>query len=217
MSALLYKEMHLFASPITYFFLLFALMTLLPGYPILLGAFFVSFGIFQSFQIGRETNDVLYTVLLPIAKHDAVKARFLFICTIEILAFVIMALITALRMTLLADNPVYLGNALMNATPLFLGFACVVFAAFNWFFVRGFYKTAHNIGRPFIMFIIATFVIVFVGEALHFLPGLEWLNDPHGAEMGLQLAVFAVGIIIYAGVTFAAYRRSAYLFEHVDL
>ena len=82
MNRLLTKELKLFAAPLTYFFLAFSLMTLIPGYPILMGSFFVCFGIFQSFQLGRETNDVLYTVLLPIKKSDAVKARFEFVVLI---------------------------------------------------------------------------------------------------------------------------------------
>ena len=35
MKKLLTKELKLFAAPLTYFFIAFALMTLLPGYPIL--------------------------------------------------------------------------------------------------------------------------------------------------------------------------------------
>ena len=65
MTRYLYKELHLAASPISWWFLAGALMTLLPGYPILVGSFFICFGVFQSFQHARESNDVLYSVLLP--------------------------------------------------------------------------------------------------------------------------------------------------------
>ena len=51
MNKLLKKEYCLSASLLTYLFLTFGAMTLIPGYPILMGAFFVSVGIFQSFQI----------------------------------------------------------------------------------------------------------------------------------------------------------------------
>ena len=44
------KEMRLSASVLSYLFILFGLMFLLPGYPILCGVFFVTLGIFQSFQ-----------------------------------------------------------------------------------------------------------------------------------------------------------------------
>ena len=40
MKRLLHKELRLSAAPVTYYFLAFALMTLIPGYPILVGGFF---------------------------------------------------------------------------------------------------------------------------------------------------------------------------------
>ena len=75
MSALLRKEMRLSASILSYLFLGFAFMTLLPGYPILCGVFFITLGIFQSFQNAREANDIVYSALLPIAKRDVVKGK----------------------------------------------------------------------------------------------------------------------------------------------
>ena len=65
---LLRKEMKLSASVLSYLFIAFGLMFFLPGYPILCGVFFVTLGIFYSFQNSRETNDIIYSILLPIAK-----------------------------------------------------------------------------------------------------------------------------------------------------
>ena len=75
---LLRKEISLDASPLGYLFIAFGLMFLIPGYPILCGAFFVTLGIFQSFQSMREANDMVFSALLPIAKMDAVKGKYLF-------------------------------------------------------------------------------------------------------------------------------------------
>ena len=69
MKNLLIKELRLPTSILSWLFLAFAAMTLIPGYPILLGSFFVCLGIFQSFQTIRENNDVLYTVLLPVERR----------------------------------------------------------------------------------------------------------------------------------------------------
>lgn len=68
MKKLLYKELRLTAAPITYLFLAFALMTLIPGYPILMGGFFITLGIFYTFQTARESGDILFTALLPCKK-----------------------------------------------------------------------------------------------------------------------------------------------------
>ena len=80
MNALLKKELRLSALLLTYLFIGFAVMALIPGYPILCGVFFITLGIFQSFQTARETNDILFSALLPFAKRDVVKGKYLFVC-----------------------------------------------------------------------------------------------------------------------------------------
>ena len=179
MTNLLTKEFKLCASPLSWIFLAAAGMTLLPGYPILMGAFFVCFGIFHSFQSGREANDVLYTVLLPVRKEDFVRAKFAFTCFIQLLGFVLMAVLTALRMTVLAGGKAYESNALMNATPLFLAFALLIFTAFNCLFLDGFFRTAYKLGIPFLCFGIATLVLIFIGILMTAL-----LNHPNPAGSG---------------------------------
>lgn len=89
MNKLLKKELRLTAAPITYFFLTFALMTLIPGYPILVGRFFITLGIFYTFQMARESNDILYTALLPCKKQDVVRAKYTFCVLIELLGWLL--------------------------------------------------------------------------------------------------------------------------------
>ena len=96
---------------------------LLSGYPILMGPFFVCLGLFQSFQMAREANDTMYTVLLPIKKADAVAAKYRVVCFFELISLALMAVCTVIRMTVLGHSIVYEKNALMNATPVFLAFA----------------------------------------------------------------------------------------------
>ena len=216
MKNLLIKELKLSTSPITYFFILFSLMTLLPGYPILLGSFFVSFGIFQSFQNSRENNDILYTILLPVKKSDTVKAKFAFVCFIEIVSFIIMTILTFLRMTLLSELTPYVNNALMNANPPFLSFVLIIFGIFNIVFVRGFFKTAYKIGVPFIIFIVITFVVIFIAESLHFFPNLHALNLTSISEVSYQWLITLFALIVYLILTFIAYINSQKRFEKVD-
>ncbi|MBQ5756516.1 MAG: ABC-2 transporter permease, partial [Erysipelotrichaceae bacterium] len=127
MKALIKKELRLSASILAYLFIAFGFMTLIPGYPILCGVFFITLGLFQSFQYAREANDIVFTALLPVAKHDVVKGRFLFTVFIELCGFLLMAAMTLVRMTLLADSVIYRHNALMNANPFFLGMALLLF------------------------------------------------------------------------------------------
>lgn len=214
---LLYKELRLSASPLTSLFILFGAMALLPGYPILAGGIFVCLGIFYSFQSARETNDILYTALLPVAKTDVVAGKYAFVCFIELFALLLMAVMTALRMTVLAGVSVYVNNVMMAANPLFLGLALLMFTAFNSLFVGGFFKTAYNFGRPLVGFLIAAVLIVCAGEALHHIPGLEFLNQIDGDRMWAQYVILGACALIYALGTWLSCGRSMERFEKIDL
>ena len=217
MSNIMLKELKLSASPLAFIFILFGAMFMLPGYPVLCGAFFITLGLFQSFQTAREANDIVFSALLPIAKSDVVKGKFIFVCFIELCGLVLMAVSVIIRMTALADAGPYRTNALMNANFFALGAALVIFGLFNLIFVCGFFKTAYKIGRPFVIYIIVSFVMIGVFEALHHFPGLGALNAFGTDSMGLQLIMLAAGAVIYVILTLAAYRRACRLFETIDL
>ena len=131
MKNLLMKECKLAALPLTYCFIAFGLMSFLPGYPILCGAFFVTLGMFQSFQTAREANDIVFSALLPIAKKDVVKGKFLFVCFIEGCALLLMVVAVIVRMTALSGAGPYRTNALMNANPFAMGAALFLFGTFG--------------------------------------------------------------------------------------
>lgn len=211
------KEMHLSASVLSYLFIAFGGMFLLPGYPILCGVFFVTLGIFQSFQTARESNDILFSVLLPIAKRDVVKGKFSFVCLIEIYSFLLMVIVVVLRMTVMSEAEVYRHNALMNANPFALGMALLIFGSFNLIFVGGFFRTAHKFAKPFVSYIIAAFLMIGAGESVHHFPGLEPVNAFGFEHILLQLALFAGGAACYVILTLISFRISCNNFEKIDL
>lgn len=217
MLKLLKKECRLTASVLSFLFIAFSLLTFFPGYQILIGAFFVCMGIFQSFQQGRENNDILYTALLPVKKRDVVLAKFVFTVTIELVAFLLMAMITLIRMIFLCDAGPYVGNALMNANFVFLGFALIVFGLFQACFLCGFFRTAYRFAGAFIRFIVFAFIAVLVGESLHYLPGCAGLNATGFTDMDVQLAVFAFGLVFFVATTLLSYRFCVKRFEQLDL
>lgn len=217
MRNLLRKEMRLCASILSYLFTLFGLMFLLPGYPILCGAFFVSLGLFQSFQTAREANDIVFSALLPVAKKDVVKGKYFFVCMIEAFAMILMAVSVILRMTVFSGSAVYRSNALMNANFFALGAACVIFGLFNWIFVRGFFKTAYKFARPFVLFVVVAFLSIFAAESLHHVPGLEILNAFGTDHLVIQLLLLAAGMIVFLLLTVLSCRRACEDFERIDL
>ena len=217
MRNILWKEMKLSASVLSYLFILFGLMFFLPGYPVLSGAFFVTLGIFQSFQNGRETNDILFSALLPIAKRDVVKGKYLFVCFIELCSLLLMGAAVLFRMTVFSEAAVYRANALMNANLFALGLAFFLFGLFNAVFVGGFFKTAYKTGRPFVCYIVLCFLTIGIGEALHHFPGLEALNAFGTEHPALQLSLLACGIVAFVLLTLMSYRRSCRSFDKIDL
>ena len=217
MGSMLKKEMHLSALLLTYLFIGFAFMTLLPGYPILCGAFFITLGIFQSFQSAREANDVTFSALLPVAKRDVVKGKYQFAAFIELCGFALMAVLTAVRMTSLADSPVYRSNTLMNANPFFLGMALVIFGLFNAIFVGGFFRTAYKLRGNFVAYTVAAFIAIGSAEAMHHFPGLGALNAFSLDHLGLQIGLLLGGAAIYAALTILSYNKACRDFDRIDL
>lgn len=217
MKNLLIKELRLSTIPLTYIFLAFALMTFIPGYPILCGAFFFCLGVFQSYQNSREANDILYSALLPVSKRDVVKGKYLAAVVLQMVAFLLCAACTIARMVLLSDAAVYKANALMAANLVYLAFVLLIFAAFNFFFIGGFFKTAYGVGKPFIVFIVVNFVVIGIAEALHHLPGLGWTNVLGFSNTGGQLMILAAAAIIYAAATIISCQISQNRFESIDL
>ena len=111
MRNIMIKELKLASSPLAFLFIAFGLMFFVPGYPILCGVFFVTLGLFHSFQTAREANDIVFSVLLPIAKKDVVKGKYLFVCFIELCAFILMTAAVIIRMTALSNASPYVNNA----------------------------------------------------------------------------------------------------------
>ena len=97
MKALLYKEFKLAMHPICYLFIfLFPLMVLIPSYPIAIGFIYVLSCypiLFLGANKGQQSNDLLYSTLLPIRKKDIVLAR---IITVAIMQLTFILLMSAL-------------------------------------------------------------------------------------------------------------------------
>lgn len=216
MTKLLYKEMKLAANPLSYIFIVFTAMTFFPGYPILCSSFFVSFGIFQTYQQTREYEDIVYTALLPTKKRDVVSAKYLFTVIIQLVSFVLCVVFTILRMTVMKDAVAYTTNQMMNANLLYLGLVLMVFAVFNIVFLGDFFKTAYKIAKPFLKFCTIAFLLILIGEALHHFPRLEYLNNTSGTSL-FQNIVLILGIVIYIVGTILSLKKSIKNFEKIDL
>lgn len=214
MYKLFIKEIKLSSHPLSFLFIVFSFIFLIPGYPILCAPFFVTLGIFQSFQKARENRDILFSVLLPITKKEIVEGKFIFTLFIELCSALLMVLCVILRNTILRDNPVYLSSVMMRADFFALFSALLIFALFNVLFVRGFFTTAYNLGLPFLIYSISTFITVAGGEVLSH---LSFMKDSGNILDKSQLVFLSLGFLIYSLITFLSCKMSIKSFERLDL
>lgn len=217
MIKLLKKEIKLASSPLSFFFLLSAFLTFIPGYPILVASFFTTLGIFYSYQTARENSDITYSLLLPVAKKDVVRGKYAFTIFIELCSLFLIFVITLIRMLLLSGTEVYLSNALMPANFTALGFSLFIFGLFNFIFANGFWKTAYYFGKPFIIYCIFAFITVTAAESLHYIPIFERFFGLSFCGAGYQFIPFLLGLIGFVLLTAIAVNRSEKSFEKTDI
>lgn len=210
MNKLFIKEIKLSSHPLSYFFIAFSFMFLIPGYPILCAPFFVTLGILQSFQKTRENGDILFSVLLPIPKKEVVTGKFIFILFIELCSALIMALCVILRKSVMKDNPLYISNPMLEADFSAFSSALLIFSLYNFIFVRGFFHTAYKLGLPFLFYAVSAFVVIAGAEILSHLSFMHILEER-------QFLVMITGLLLFALITHISYRMSVKSFLRLDL
>lgn len=215
MKNLLYKELRLSLHPTMYLFLAMPLLMLAPNYPYYVVFMYTCLAIYFTFLIGREQNDIFYTAMLPIRKTDVVKGRFCSVVLFELLSFLISIPFALLSVKI---NPNGYNAAGIDPNLAFYGFAFIMVGVFNLIFMPEFYRTARKLFRPTLFSAIFIFAYIAAAEtAAQYYPSpvSEFLDRP--GIFSEHLPILAAGIIIYAVLTFLAYKISARRFEKVDL
>jgi ABC-2 type transport system permease protein len=216
MKNLLYKDYKLFWTATIYIYLLFGIFLLIPSWPYFIAfGYIIWIGFVSAFFMGRSNQDVFFSVSLPVRKKDTVLARVCSIAAIELLQIIVAVPFAVI------NNVVYSnGNgAGMNANFAFFGSMFIMYAIFNIIFLPGFYKTAYNLGKPMLLAVLAAFVFAsLVNVAVMLVPALKTnLNGLGTDHIASQLPVLLIGIALFVGLTWLAYKISANRFEKVDL
>ena len=223
MKPLLYKEFKLAMHPICYVFIFaFPLMILIPSYPIAIGFLYVLTCypiLFLGANKGQQSNDLLYSTLLPVRKKDIVLAR---IFTVAIMQFVFILLITSLYPLALfinskipdATNP---GLDLHGYVSV-LGIAIIGFSIADLIFFPIYYKNGKSIVMSTLFMILG--FILYLGIftiAFPYIPGCEWYKKYLcDSGVGVQFIVLGVALIIYVIMHFLVYKISSKRLEQVD-
>ena len=226
MKALLYKESKLAMHPICYAFIFaFPLMILIPSYPLSIGFIYVLTCypiLFLGANKGQQSNDLLFSTLLPVRKKDIVLAR---IMTVVIIQFAFIALTTALYPLsvyfnkLAADSGVNTGTVAvpglgLNSYVFILAIAITGFAIADIIFFPIYYKKGKSIVMSTLLMIFG--FVIYLGVltiGLPYIPGMGWMNELH---LGVQFAILGGALIIYILMHLIVYKISSKRLEKVD-
>ncbi len=215
MKALLYKEFRLVTHPTTVLFLLLSLMLLIPNYPLYVTFFYCTLGIFFACLGGRENGDVFYTVLQPVQKRDAVRARILFAAVFESAQLFLAAGCAVLRVRLIGAQ----NAAGMDANLALFGFSLLLLGVFNMTFFPLYYKKPVKVGKSFAVSAVVLFLCISVLESMCFILPLfkEKLDTPDPQFLAEKSAVLFFGALAYTALTFAADKIAERRFEKLDV
>lgn len=214
MKTLLYKQLRLVCHPMTPVFCLFGGMILIPNYPYSVTFFYVTLGLFFTFLNMREQKDIYYSAILPIRKRDTVKAALLFAVLVEVLSVIITALFCVLSAQLQPDKDNAVG---MDGNLMLLGAGFLIYGVFKLVFFTALYRSGYKVGVAYVKANLAMWPTMLAAEAVVHFPGLAWLNRVDAQAELRQLPIFLGGVVLFAALTLVTYRRSAALYEKVDL
>ena len=227
MKALLYKEFKLAMHPICYVFIfLFPFMILIPSYPLAIGFIYILSCypiLFLGANKGQQSNDLLYSTLLPVRKKDIVLAR---IITCAIMQIIFMAVMSALLpLAYLIQNSITIegGEQLeipgigLNGFVSILAIAIIGYAIADLIFFPIYYKNGKSIVLSTLMTILGFVVYLAITTiAFPYIPGCEWYKAFLEGPIGYQFILFGVAILIYVGIHVIVYRVSSKRLEQVD-
>ena len=226
MKALLFKELRLAMHPICYVFIvLFPFMILIPSYPLGIGFIYVLTCypiLFLGANKGQQSNDLLFSTLLPVRKKDIVMARIFTVIFMQVAFILVMTALYPVARIInnavaqSAENPSeYMIPGLgLDSYVLLVAIALIGYAIADIIFFPIYYKHGKSIVMS-TLFTILGFV-VYIGVftiGLPFIPGLDILNNLH---LGIQFAILGAAILISFGLHVVVYKVSSKRLEMVD-
>ena len=226
MKALIYKELKLAMHPICYVFIcLFPIMILIPSYPLGIGFIYILTCypiLFLGANKGQQSNDLLYSTLLPVRKKDIVLARIFTVIFMQVASTLIQCALFPLALLInnsikaAAENPAdYVIPGLgLNSFVLLLGIVIIGYAIADLIFFPIYYKHGKSIVMSTLLTIFGFVVYICLFTiGLPYIPGLEFLNNLH---IGIQFAILGLALLISFGMHVIVYHISSKRLEKVD-
>ena len=222
MKALLYKEFKLAMHPICYVFVcLFPLMIFIPSYPIWIGFVYVLSCypiLFLGANKGQQSNDLLFSTLLPVRKKDIVLARIITVITLQVAFILLLSALWPAAWFMRQGIPDYTDVGLgLNAFVSVLGIAIIDFAIADIIFFPIYYKNGKSIVMSTLLTIIGFIIFLAIfAIVLVYIPFMPWYAEALSGPIWIQFIVLGVSILISAGLHVLTYKISSKRLEKVD-
>lgn len=224
MKALIYKEFKLSMHPICYLFIaLFPLMILIPKYPIAIGFIYVLTCypiLFLGANKGQQSNDLLYSTLLPVRKKDIVLARIITVISMQVAFVLIMSALYPLAVYIngsISADQVPQGELKdigfgLQSFVLMLSTAIIGYAICDLIFFPIYYKNGRSIVMSTLLMILG--YVVYIGVVTIALPLL--IPGMNALPIGIQFACLGVAILVAIALHIIVYKISYKNLEKVD-
>ena len=212
---LLMKEWKLCMHPTGYIMLLCSALTLVPGYPYGVSCFYMGLAIYFICLTARENHDAGYTLMLPVSREDAVKARILFCGLLEVMDVLLIGLFSLLKGAIgNMPNPAGLDAGLALA-----GEALIIFAIYNMIFFPLYYRDINKPGKAFAFAAVAVFAwIILEIIATYTVPFFRDVLDQPDPRFMRDKALFTLGgLALFLAGTAKSIQMSTKRFEETDL
>ena len=212
---LLKKEFTLCMHPTGYIMLLMSAFVLIPGYPYTVSCFYMGLAIYFICLTARENHDASYTLTLPVSREEAVRARILLCCCLELAQMLLMGLMILVKFAIgTMPNP-----AGLDAGVALIGDGFITYAIFNMIFFPRYWKDINKPGKAFVIGMTVVFLwIVLEIIATYTVPFVQYKLDRPDPEYMGEKGLFTLGsIALFAAGTYMAELRSVKRFEAVDL
>lgn len=215
MRNLLIKEFRLVINPYYFLFTLFGALLLIPQWVYFVAPLYILFiALPNIFQSARAQKDMEFTMLLPIRKSDAVRARVLAFATLEVAQIAVIAVFAALNIALY-----HMPNFFIDPNVAYIGCVFAMFGVSNAIFFPMLYQTGYKLAMPLIVSITATILFAGIIETLVItVPAVTRVLDGISSKaMVAQIPVLLCGIVVFALLTWISMKVSIKRFSKVNL
>ncbi len=212
---LLNKEFRLVISPLYFLTTIFGALLLIPQWVFFVAPMYILFIALPNIvQFSKAQKDMEFTMLLPVRKADAVRARILAIALLQTAQVLVVALFAALNITLY-----HTPNFFIDPNVAYVGCVFVMFGVFNIVFFPMLYKTGYKLAAPLIAGLTLTLVFAALIELLVVTvpPVTRVLDGISRAELVRQIPVLLCGIAAFMLLTWGSMRASIRRFDRVNL